>query len=90
MIGNAFIIMGEIGGNDFNFAFFVNKTSEVKELVPLVITKISSAIVVNILDQRVPRTSNFFKKLLCFLFCFCVLVLNVESRSWSIWEEEHS
>jgi phospholipase/lecithinase/hemolysin len=45
MIGNAFIIMGEIGGNDFNFAFFVNKTSEVKELVPLVITKISSAIV---------------------------------------------
>ncbi|XP_019099253.1 PREDICTED: GDSL esterase/lipase At1g28580-like [Camelina sativa] len=45
MIENALILMGEIGGNDYNYAFFVNKsTEETKELVPLVIRTISSAI----------------------------------------------
>ncbi|KAL1204593.1 GDSL esterase/lipase [Cardamine amara subsp. amara] len=45
MIGNALILMGEIGGNDHNFPFFEHKPfDEIKELVPLVITKISSAI----------------------------------------------
>lgn len=49
MIGNALIIMGEIGGNDYNFPFFDRKPiEEVKELVPLVITTISSAIMVYI------------------------------------------
>ncbi|OAP18549.1 hypothetical protein AXX17_AT1G29050 [Arabidopsis thaliana] len=37
--------MGEIGGNDYNYAFFVGKNiEEIKELVPLVIETISSAI----------------------------------------------
>ncbi|KFK44742.1 hypothetical protein AALP_AA1G297000 [Arabis alpina] len=45
MIENALILMGEIGGNDYNYAFFVRKSiEEIKELVPLVITTISSAI----------------------------------------------
>ncbi|CAN8290974.1 unnamed protein product [Cochlearia groenlandica] len=45
MIGNALILMGEIGGNDYNFHFFGYKPiEEVKELVPLVINTISSAI----------------------------------------------
>ncbi|XP_010499396.1 PREDICTED: GDSL esterase/lipase At1g28580-like [Camelina sativa] len=45
MIENALILMGEIGGNDYNYAFFVNKSiEEIKELIPLVITTISSAI----------------------------------------------
>uniref|UniRef100_A0A1J3I7V0 GDSL esterase/lipase n=1 Tax=Noccaea caerulescens TaxID=107243 RepID=A0A1J3I7V0_NOCCA len=45
MIENALILMGEIGGNDYNYAFFVSKpVDEIKELVPLVITTISSAI----------------------------------------------
>ncbi|KAL1204592.1 GDSL esterase/lipase [Cardamine amara subsp. amara] len=45
MIENALILMGEIGGNDYNYGFFLGKNiEEIKELVPLVITKISSAI----------------------------------------------
>ncbi|CAH8253801.1 unnamed protein product [Arabidopsis lyrata] len=44
-IGNALILMGEIGGNDYNFPFFERKPiKEVKELVPFVIATISSAI----------------------------------------------
>ncbi|KAL1204591.1 GDSL esterase/lipase [Cardamine amara subsp. amara] len=44
-IGNALIIIGEIGGNDYNYGFVVGKTvEEVKELVPLVISTISSVI----------------------------------------------
>ncbi|KAG7598570.1 GDSL lipase/esterase [Arabidopsis suecica] len=45
MIGNALILMGEIGGNDYNFPFFERKPiKEVKELVPFVIATISSSI----------------------------------------------
>ncbi|CAH2034203.1 unnamed protein product [Thlaspi arvense] len=45
MTGNALILMGEIGGNDFNYPFFHhNSFEEIKELVPFVITTISSAI----------------------------------------------
>ncbi|CDY30822.1 BnaC05g21980D [Brassica napus] len=45
MIKNALILMGEIGGNDYNYVFFVGKTiEEVREFVPLVISTISSAI----------------------------------------------
>jgi len=48
MIENSLILMGEIGGNDYNYAFFVGKNiEEIKELVPLVIETISSAITVN-------------------------------------------
>lgn len=51
MIGNALILIGEIGGNDYNYPFFGHKNiEEVKELVPLVISTISSTITVNILD----------------------------------------
>ncbi|KAF8056197.1 hypothetical protein N665_1275s0008 [Sinapis alba] len=45
MIGNALILIGEIGGNDYNYPFFGHKNiEEVKELVPLVISTISSTI----------------------------------------------
>ncbi|XP_023644903.1 GDSL esterase/lipase At1g28580 isoform X2 [Capsella rubella] len=45
MIENALILMGEIGGNDYNYAFFVGKSiEEINELIPLVISTISSAI----------------------------------------------
>ncbi|CAN8313525.1 unnamed protein product [Cochlearia groenlandica] len=45
VIGNALILMGEIGANDYNYGFFVGKpVEEIKELVPLVISTISSAI----------------------------------------------
>ncbi|KFK44741.1 hypothetical protein AALP_AA1G296900 [Arabis alpina] len=45
MIGNALILMGEIGGNDYNYPFFGLQTiEEIKELVPLVVSTISSAI----------------------------------------------
>ncbi|XP_010478903.1 PREDICTED: GDSL esterase/lipase At1g31550 [Camelina sativa] len=45
MIGNALILMGEIGANDYNFPFFESRPfDEVKELVPFVISTISSAI----------------------------------------------
>ncbi|KAL9307932.1 GDSL esterase/lipase [Arabidopsis thaliana] len=45
MIGNGLILMGEIGANDYNFPFFqLRPLDEVKELVPLVINTISSAI----------------------------------------------
>lgn len=54
MIGNAFILIGEIGGNDYNFPLFDRKNiEEVKELVPLVITTISSVISVNIFNRFV-------------------------------------
>ncbi|XP_010478618.1 PREDICTED: GDSL esterase/lipase At1g31550-like [Camelina sativa] len=45
MIGNALILMGDIGANDYNLLFFKRRPfHEVKELVPLVISTISSAI----------------------------------------------
>ncbi|CAN6872588.1 unnamed protein product [Brassica oleracea] len=45
MIENALILMGEIGGNDYNYPLFLGKPiEEIRELVPLVITTISSAI----------------------------------------------
>ncbi|KAL1204589.1 GDSL esterase/lipase [Cardamine amara subsp. amara] len=45
MIENALILMGGIGGNDYNYGFFLGKSiEEIKELVPLVINTISSTI----------------------------------------------
>ncbi|CAF1928603.1 unnamed protein product [Brassica napus] len=45
MIGDALIIVGEIGGNDYNYGLLVGKSiEEIKELVPLVISTISSVI----------------------------------------------
>ncbi|KAH0868279.1 LOW QUALITY PROTEIN: hypothetical protein HID58_075301 [Brassica napus] len=45
MIENALILMGEIGGNDYNYPLFLGKpTEEIRELVPLVVSTISSAI----------------------------------------------
>lgn len=53
MIENALILMGEIGGNDYNFALFQRKAiEEVEELVPFVVSAISLAIKVNILDHQ--------------------------------------
>lgn len=47
MLGDSLILMGEIGGNDYNYPFFEGKSiNEIKELVPLIIKTISSAIVV--------------------------------------------
>lgn len=54
MIGDALIIVGEIGGNDYNYGLLVGKSiEEIKELVPLVISTISSVITVNILSWKV-------------------------------------
>ncbi|KAF8107863.1 hypothetical protein N665_0116s0068 [Sinapis alba] len=45
MIENALILMGEIGGNDYNYPLIPGKPiQEIRELVPLVVTTISSAI----------------------------------------------
>ncbi|CAN6872586.1 unnamed protein product [Brassica oleracea var. botrytis] len=45
MMENALILMGEIGGNDYNYPLFLGKpTEEIRELVPLVVSTISSAI----------------------------------------------
>lgn len=56
MIGNALFLIGEIGGNDYNYPFFVHKNiEEVKELVPLVISTISTTILVNILDRSLKK-----------------------------------
>ncbi|KAF2551011.1 hypothetical protein F2Q68_00035047 [Brassica cretica] len=47
MIENALILMGEIGGNDYNYPLFLGKPiEEIRELVPLVVSTISSAITV--------------------------------------------
>ncbi|AEE31008.1 GDSL lipase/esterase [Arabidopsis suecica] len=46
MLGDSLILMGEIGVNDYNYPFFEGKSiNEIKQLVPLVIKAISSAIV---------------------------------------------
>ncbi|XP_023644907.1 GDSL esterase/lipase At1g28650 [Capsella rubella] len=46
MLGDSLILMGEIGGNDYNYPFFEGRSiNEIKKLVPLVIKVISSAIV---------------------------------------------
>ncbi|KAG2303825.1 hypothetical protein Bca52824_032476 [Brassica carinata] len=46
MLGDSLILIGEIGGNDYNYPFFEGKSiNEIKELVPLIINAISSAIV---------------------------------------------
>lgn len=62
MLGDSLILMGEIGGNDYNYPFFERKTvNEIKELVPLIIKTISSAIVV---------TYNYFSLFyVCLIFC---------------------
>ena len=42
-------VMGEIGGNDYNYAFFVGGTfKDVKRMVPLVVRTIISATSVSI------------------------------------------
>ncbi|CAA7028734.1 unnamed protein product [Microthlaspi erraticum] len=46
MLGESLILMGEIGVNDYTYAFFEGKSiDEIKELIPLIINAISSAIV---------------------------------------------
>ena len=50
MLGDSLILMGEIGGNDYNYPFFEDKSiNEIKELTPLIIKAISDAIVVTYL-----------------------------------------
>lgn len=45
MIGNSLILMGEIGGNDYNHALIAGKSiDEVKTYVPLVIEAIVSTV----------------------------------------------
>ncbi|KAK7246387.1 hypothetical protein RIF29_41255 [Crotalaria pallida] len=45
VLENSLFLMGEIGGNDFNYAFFRRKSmTEIKTYVPYVINAISSAI----------------------------------------------
>ncbi|CAH8353512.1 unnamed protein product [Eruca vesicaria subsp. sativa] len=45
-LGNSLFLVGEIGGNDYNYGFLMGKTiQEIKEIVPLVINTISSTIV---------------------------------------------
>ncbi|NP_001302718.1 sinapine esterase precursor [Brassica napus] len=46
MLGDSLILMGESGGNDYNYPFFEDKSiNEIKELTPLIIKAISDAIV---------------------------------------------
>ncbi|XVF70628.1 hypothetical protein PTKIN_Ptkin11bG0178600 [Pterospermum kingtungense] len=45
LLGNSLIVMGEIGGNDYNHAFLEGKnTQEILQFVPLVVDTIASAI----------------------------------------------
>ena len=73
MIKNALILMGEIGGNDYNYVFFVGKTiEEVREFVPLVISTISSAITVTLMTSSNSCSASLWNtKSTVFLFCFC-------------------
>ncbi|KAF8046758.1 hypothetical protein N665_3442s0001, partial [Sinapis alba] len=79
MMENALILMGEIGGNDYTYVFFVGKTiEEARELVPLVITTISSAITVTLFlmtslnscsaSLRNTKITNFTVCVFSFLF----------------------
>ncbi|OMO72711.1 Lipase, GDSL [Corchorus olitorius] len=45
MLQNSLIVMGEIGGNDYNYAFLQGKkVEEIREFVPLVVNTITSAV----------------------------------------------
>lgn len=45
IVENSLFLMGEIGGNDFNYLFFQQKSiAEIKSYVPYVINAIASAI----------------------------------------------
>ncbi|KAL2341795.1 hypothetical protein Fmac_009735 [Flemingia macrophylla] len=45
VVGNSLFLMGEIGGNDFNYAFFTPKSiTEIKTYVPYVVNAIALAI----------------------------------------------
>ncbi|KAG4948527.1 hypothetical protein JHK82_041708 [Glycine max] len=45
VVGNSLFLMGEIGGNDFNYPFFLQRSvAEVKTYVPYVIRAITSAV----------------------------------------------
>ncbi|KAG2265777.1 hypothetical protein Bca52824_072856 [Brassica carinata] len=46
VLEDSLILMGELGGNDYNYPFFEDKSiNEIKELTPLIIKAISDAIV---------------------------------------------
>jgi len=50
VFGNSLFLMGEIGGNDFNYLFFEQKSiAEIKTYVPYVVNAIASAIHVSLL-----------------------------------------
>jgi hypothetical protein len=45
VLGNSLFLMGEIGGNDFNYPLFIRRSiAEIKTYVPHVINAITSAI----------------------------------------------
>lgn len=45
VVGNSLFLMGEIGGNDFNYLLFQQRSiAEVKTFVPYVIKAITSAV----------------------------------------------
>ena len=59
LLRNSLIAMGEIGGNDYNYAFWQGKnTEETIELVPFVVDTIASAINVR---NSLPTCENIDK-----------------------------
>jgi len=63
VVGNSLFLMGEIGGNDFNYPFFLQRSvAEVKTYVPYVIRAITSAVNVRFyfsLSKSLICSSNF-------------------------------
>ena len=58
---NALVLMGEIGGNDYNLAFFQGKTLEqVYQLVPNVVQTIKYAVQVNQTFYKILITFEFY------------------------------
>ncbi|XP_020870416.1 GDSL esterase/lipase At1g28670 isoform X1 [Arabidopsis lyrata subsp. lyrata] len=77
ILGDSLILMGEIGGNDYNYPFFEGKSiNEIKELVPLIIKAISSAIVVTNLYISLPPITKIITLYLC--LCFNKLSTNLQ------------
>ncbi|XP_043694357.1 acetylajmalan esterase-like [Telopea speciosissima] len=61
-LGNSLFLVGEIGGNDYNYAFFQGKTmEEVESLIPSVVQKIKDAVteVIKVGATRVVVPGNF-------------------------------
>ncbi|CAK9309105.1 unnamed protein product [Citrullus colocynthis] len=85
-LSNALFLVGEIGGNDYNYALFQGKTiKEVKDMVPDVVQSIKTAVekVISYGATRVVVPGNFP------IGCFPIYLTGFQTNDTSAYDELH-